>query len=220
MAPQQYQLVMRTGPNTGKTYTLVASEVSIGRDPSNDIVINDAEVSRKHARLLFQDGDYVLEDLGSTNGSYANGQRLMGPHRLRHGDLVLLGENISMLYEQPQLDEDGTVAVRPRQVETPPIPQPSQYTYEHQERERRQAPARPSEPPAAYSGYVPPGPSVYDTPEPPPVATSRFSGRRSWLYAGCGCLIVVLCILAVGGYAFDSLNLYCVPPFDALFPCP
>jgi hypothetical protein len=219
MALQQYQIVMRTGPTTGKTYPLEASEITVGRDPSNDIVINDAEVSRKHARLLFQDGSYVLEDLGSTNGTYVNGQRLLGPHRLRPGDLVLLGENISMGYEQPVLDEDGTVAVRPRQVETPPAPIPSQYTYEQQERPRPQEPLRPSEPPASYSGYVPPGPGAYAVPEVPPPA-SRFSGRRSWVYAGCGCLIVVLCVLLVGGYAFDSMNLYCVPPFDALFPCP
>ena len=219
MAPQQYQLVMRTGPTTGKTYTLEAGEISVGRDPSNDIVINDAEVSRKHARLLFQDGSYVLEDLGSTNGTYINGQRLMGPYQLRHGDLVLLGENISMAFEHLPLDEDGTVAVRPRQVQTPPVPPPSQYDYARQEAMRPQAPARAPEPPPSYSGYVPPGPNVYDTPEALPPASSPV-GSRSWLYAGVGCLVVVLCILAAGAFAFDSLNLYCVPPFDVLFPCP
>jgi hypothetical protein len=219
MAPQQYQLVMRTGPTTGKTYTLEEREINVGRDPSNDIVINDAEVSRKHARLLSQEGSYVLEDLGSTNGTYINGQRVMGSYQLRHGDLVLLGENISMSYEQLLVDEDGTVAVRPRQVETPPVPPPSQYAYPREEGVRAQAPIRPSEPPASYSGHVPPGPSVYDTPEVP-VEAPRPSASRSWAFAGIGCLVVVICLLAVGAYAFDSLNLYCVPPFDALFPCP
>jgi hypothetical protein len=218
MAPQQYQLVMRTGPSTGKTYTLEASEINLGRDPSNDIVINDAEVSRKHARLLFQEGSYVLEDLGSTNGTYINGQRLMGPYQLRHGDLVLLGENISMAFEYLPQDEEGTVAARPRQIETPPVPPPPQsYAYGHEEQIRQQAPARPSEPPASFSGYVPPGPNVYDTPEAP---ASRPSGSRSWAYAGIGCLVVVICILVAGAFAFDSLNLYCVPPFDVIFPCP
>lgn len=218
MAPQGYQLVMRTGPTTGKTYTLEASEVTVGRDPSNDIVINDAEVSRKHARLLFQEGSYVLEDLGSTNGTYINGQRLMGPYQLRHGDLILLGENISMTYEYLPQDEEGTVAVRPRQVETPAVPPPSQYAYAREEGMRQQAPVRPSEPPASYSGYVPPGPGAYDTPDVPAPPTR--SANRPWLYAGLGCLVVVICILAAGALAFDSLNLYCVPPFDVLFPCP
>jgi hypothetical protein len=217
MAAQGYQLVMRTGPTTGKTYSLEASEISVGRDPSNDIVINDAEVSRKHAQLIFQEGSYIMEDLGSTNGTYINGQRLMGPYQLRHGDLILLGENISMAFEHLPQDEEGTVAVRPRQVETPPVPAPSQYEYAGEERARQQAPVRPSEPPPSYSGYVPPGPSVYATPEAP--APSQ-PANRSWLYAGIGCLVVVLCILVAGAFAFDSLNLYCVPPFDVLFPCP
>jgi hypothetical protein len=214
MAPQQYQLVMRTGPTTGKTYPLEASEINIGRDPSNHIVINDAEVSRKHARLLFQEGSYVLEDLGSTNGTYANGQRLMGPYQLRHGDLVLLGENISMAFEHLPQDEEGTVAVRPRQVETPPVPPP---VYGRQEGVHQDAPARPPEPAASYSGYVPPGPSVYDAPESP---APRASNNRPWLYAGLGCLVVAICVLVAGAFAFDSLDLYCVPPFDVLFPCP
>ena len=93
MVSQQYQLVMRTGPTMGKAYGLGKNEVAIGRDPSNDIVINEAEVSRKHARLFLRGEIYVLEDLGSTNGTFVNGQRLISPQELRPGDMVLLGEN-------------------------------------------------------------------------------------------------------------------------------
>ena len=78
-------LIMRTGPNPGKSFELTKNELYIGRDINNDIVINDSEISRKHARLILQAGGYVLEDLGSTNGSFVNGQRLMGPHVLRPG---------------------------------------------------------------------------------------------------------------------------------------
>jgi pSer/pThr/pTyr-binding forkhead associated (FHA) protein len=95
-----FQLVMRSGPNPGKTFELSEGEATIGRDITNAIVINDAEVSRRHARLSPQAGGYVLEDLGSTNGTFVNGQRLMGPHLLRPGELVLLGENVSLAYEQ------------------------------------------------------------------------------------------------------------------------
>jgi hypothetical protein len=215
MVSQQYQLVMRTGPTMGKTYGLEKSEIAIGRDPSNDIVINEAEVSRKHARLLLQDEKYVLEDLGSTNGSFINGQRLMGPQELRPGDMILLGENISITFELLQPDADGTIAVRPRQVESRSTPAPAQYQAPQQSRQASHAP----QPPPSYSERVPPGPVVDEAPEMPDQAEKR-SARRSWLYAGCGCLIVVICLLAVGAYAFDTLNLYCVPPFDALFPCP
>jgi pSer/pThr/pTyr-binding forkhead associated (FHA) protein len=68
------QLVTRTGPNPGKTFSLNKPEMYIGRDISNDIVINDAEVSRKHVRLTVQGERYVIEDLGSTNGTFINGQ--------------------------------------------------------------------------------------------------------------------------------------------------
>jgi predicted component of type VI protein secretion system len=215
MVSQQYQLVMRTGPTMGKTYGLEKSEIAIGRDPSNDIVINEAEVSRKHARLFLQDEMYVLEDLGSTNGSFINGQRLMGPQELRPGDMILLGENISITFELFQPDADGTIAVRPRQIESRATAEPAQYQAPQQSRQTSHSP----QPPPSYSGHVPPGPVVDETPEMPDQVEKR-SARRSWVYAGCGCLIVVICLLAVGAYAFDTLNLYCVPPFDALFPCP
>ncbi|MCZ7552248.1 MAG: FHA domain-containing protein [Anaerolineales bacterium] len=85
MASQTYQLVMHKGPNPGKIFELVQDELTIGRDITNRIVINDAEVSRKHARLTLQSGAYVIEDLGSTNGTFVDSQRLIGPHMLRPG---------------------------------------------------------------------------------------------------------------------------------------
>jgi predicted component of type VI protein secretion system len=110
MAPQSYQFVMRTGPNPGKSFPLTKDELSLGRDISNDIVINDAEVSRHHARIYRQAGGFVLEDTGSTNGTFVNGQRLMGPHMLRPGEMILLGENISLIFEAYQFDPDATIA--------------------------------------------------------------------------------------------------------------
>ena len=71
----QFQLIMRTGPTPGATFTLEGDQLNIGRDSTNEVTINDAEVSRHHARLTFQGGKYVLEDLGSTNGTFVNGQR-------------------------------------------------------------------------------------------------------------------------------------------------
>src|SRR5512147_1961443 len=95
----EFQLVMRSGPTPGATFPLEGDQLTIGRDSSNGVAINDAEVSRKHARLTFQGGKFVIEDLGSTNGTFVNGQRLTGPHVLKAGDVVAFGEQIVLMYD-------------------------------------------------------------------------------------------------------------------------
>lgn len=198
MAPQTFSLVMRTGPTPGKAYELTKGEMYIGRDVSNDIVISDAEVSRKHARLVLQAGGYMLEDLGSTNGTFANGQRLMGPHLLRAGEMIMLGENVSLSYEA-RSEENATVISAPVAYPPPSRPAPP--------------PQRPT-PPPTYTGQVPPAPEepFYEF-EPAPKKSN------TWLWVGCGCLVVLLCAIVGAAIAFDQLNLYCVPPFNAIFTC-
>src|SRR5512141_184989 len=107
--PGQYQLVMRSGPTPGAIFPLEGDQLMIGRDSSNSVAISDAEVSRRHARLTFQCGKYVLEDLGYTNGTFVNGQRLAGPHVLKAGDVVALGEQIVLMYEALSSDPGATV---------------------------------------------------------------------------------------------------------------
>jgi FHA domain len=65
-------------------------ELFIGRSSSCDIVLSDASVSRRHARLVLRDGSWVVQDLESTNGTNLNGRRI---HRceLRPGDQLILG---------------------------------------------------------------------------------------------------------------------------------
>jgi pSer/pThr/pTyr-binding forkhead associated (FHA) protein len=111
MMASQYQLVMRAGPTTGKYFELTGSDLTIGRDLSADIVINIPEVSRKHARLRLETSGFVIEDLGSTNGTFVNGQRLSGPHSLRPGDTIMLGEAVALGYEAPapQYDSSATI---------------------------------------------------------------------------------------------------------------
>ena len=105
-----YQLVIRTGPDSGKVYPIEKSEIFIGRDLNNEIVINDQEISRRHARVFVQGGNYVIEDLGSTNGTSVNGQRIMGPYILRAGELITFGENINLLFQTLGDSGDATVA--------------------------------------------------------------------------------------------------------------
>jgi len=117
----QFQFVMRSGPTPGVTFPLEGDQLIIGRDSSNGVAINDAEISRKHSRLSFQGGKYVLEDLGSTNGTFVNGQRLAGPVVLKPGDVVSLGEQIVLMYDAINMDPGATIA-SPRAVArmTPP----------------------------------------------------------------------------------------------------
>jgi predicted component of type VI protein secretion system len=201
MATQAYQLVMRTGPQPGKVFPVNQDELTIGRDVNNDIVISDVEVSREHARLVLQSGSYVLEDLGSTNGTFVAGQRLMGPHVLLPGETIMFGENVSLSFDLAY-DENATM-VSAQAAPPPPRPAVSQ-------------PERPAQRPV-YAGQVPHGPAAPYNLEPP--VEDKKSNRGCWI-AGCAVLLVLLCIAVAGGFVFDYLNLYCTSPFDVLFYCP
>ncbi len=109
MAGAQYRLVVRQGPTPGQIFELNSNEVSIGRDISNDIVINDAEVSRNHARLILERDRYKIEDLNSTNGTYIDGQRLIGPHLLAIGEIIMFGDNVGMIFDGEPAMADVTV---------------------------------------------------------------------------------------------------------------
>ena len=131
----QFQLIMRSGPTPGAAFVLEGDQLTIGRDSTNEITINDAEVSRRHARLTFQGGKYVLEDLGSTNGTFVNGQRLAGPRVLKAGEVVSFGEQIVLVFEASTFDPAATVA-SPRVAAavpsasrpvTPPPPTTTEY---------------------------------------------------------------------------------------------
>ncbi|HQV93317.1 MAG TPA: FHA domain-containing protein [Anaerolineales bacterium] len=137
----QYQLIMRTGPTPGAVFALEGDQLTIGRDSTNEITINDAEVSRRHARLTFQGGKFVLEDLGSTNGTFVNGQRLAGPRVLKAGEVVSFGEQIVLVFESSTFDPAATVA-SPRAAAVPSASRP----------------VTPPPPPAQYAGSVPASP--------------------------------------------------------------
>lgn len=118
----QFQFVMRSGPTPGVTFPLDGDQLTIGRDSSNAVAINDSEVSRRNSRLTFQGGKYVIEDLGSTNGTFVNGQRLTGPVVLKAGDVVSLGEQIVLMYDAINMDPGATVLVSRKSVRVEPPP--------------------------------------------------------------------------------------------------
>ncbi len=196
MAPL-FQFVMRSGPTPGATFSLEGDQVIIGRDSSCTIAINDAEVSRKHARLSFQGGKYVIEDLGSTNGTFVNGQRLVSPVVLKSGDVVSLGEQIVLLYEVLTPDAGETVISRrnmPAPVVAPrsaPISAP------------RPAPAPAPRPaPSQPQYYAPPPPE-----EPAPVGPARPANNLP-IFIVVGVLLLI-CVCAASLWYIDSNYLWC-----------
>lgn len=100
MADTQYRLIVRKGPKVGETFILETFSLTIGRDPVSDVVLNDPEVSRQHARFTQTEDGYQVQDLGSTNGTFVNGQRLESESvDLQPGFTISMGSGVTMLYE-------------------------------------------------------------------------------------------------------------------------
>ena len=71
---------------------LVREEITIGRQDGNTIKLTERNVSRRHARLIKDNGSLVIEDLGSYNGVRVNGDRITGPTKIKEGDLIEIGD--------------------------------------------------------------------------------------------------------------------------------
>ena len=89
-----YKLIMKSGPEINKTFFLEKEEYTIGRELINDLIISDPEVSRKHARIFKKGEQYLIEDLGSTNGTFYSGRRITKPVPLKNGDSITLGKSV------------------------------------------------------------------------------------------------------------------------------
>jgi len=210
MSQSAARLIVRSGAETGQVFHLGDHSLSIGREPINDIVLRDPEMSRRHLRIIPQGNGYLVEDLNSTNGTHVQGRRITSPTRLNHGDVIGLGDTIKLVFEvsgfadtviQPP-DEDGGFSGFPswseetRSAQTapfagspsaqPPDSSPRDYT------SGRQSP----------QGTMPPPPMPYT---PPPPEEKPISRKR--LVLGCGCLLIILVLLCAASiYWLDSTN--------------
>ena len=115
-------LVVRQGARAGTVFPLTADSVILGREEGVDIALRDPEVSRQHARVSWQAGTYVLEDLGSTNGTFLNGMQIAGQRPLRPGDSIGLGQTILVLQPQAGAEPTPTPAPRPAMAQAPAQP--------------------------------------------------------------------------------------------------
>jgi hypothetical protein len=185
-----YRLILQSGPTKGTAYPLEKMEVFIGRDLGNDIVINDPEVSRRHARVYLQGVNFVIEDQGSTNGTSVAGQRLMGPYTLKNGDMVTFGEHVNLLFEG-QVDSEATMVAGPHfapPIAQPVQPQPAPYIPPpppviQQPAPQYVPPPVPAQAPA-YSGHVP----------MPPEEEEKKRKFPTWLIILLILIVLVICI--------------------------
>src|SRR4051794_35640885 len=92
--PKAIALRVTDGPAAGSVMTVTDDELLIGRQaPGPGKLGNDIEISRRHARVMREsNGQFLIEDLGSTNGTYVNGERILGAQILKPGDEVELGD--------------------------------------------------------------------------------------------------------------------------------
>lgn len=78
------------GPHTGTTFVLDTPEITIGRDPSNSVFLNDMTVSRHHAKMHLVPGANSIEDLGSLNGTWVDGT-IINRAMLEDGSTIQVG---------------------------------------------------------------------------------------------------------------------------------
>lgn len=77
----------------GRTYPL-ADELTVGRAAGCQVTVDDTYASQLHARVFARDGQLFVEDLGSTNGTYLNRQKVQGPQVMRRGDRLQVGNTV------------------------------------------------------------------------------------------------------------------------------
>ena len=171
-----FRLVVRRGPQPNQIYEITKDVTTLGRDITNDIVINDREASRHHLRLVRSGGNITIEDLGSTNGTFVNGKRVSGVTPLQNGDMIGLGETVTLGYEihraqQGQApspspspaapsQQPPVTSTPPPQAEipssaspyAPPSQQPQQQSYQQQQQ-------------PVNDPYAPPGNNPYQQPQ-------------------------------------------------------
>ncbi|MEK6328021.1 MAG: FHA domain-containing protein [Actinomycetota bacterium] len=152
--------LVEESPSAGTRHP-VAAGATIGREDC-EIVLADSEVSRRHATIRALDDTLAIEDLGSTNGTFVNGQRLTGVSALKDGDVIKMAN--STLRVEAQVDAGATrlrpIPAAPAEPEPPAPPPPPPAP----------AAAESPAPPPPVQSPPPPTPPARQPPAPPPPA--------------------------------------------------
>ncbi len=203
-------LIMRQGPKPNQVFELMKDVYTAGREAGNDIAIEDSQISRHHARLSRQGNSFVVEDLGSTNGTFVNGRRVTGPVLLSNGDMLGFADTIvlAVQIQNPMSDATvvslgaGSTGVGPSTAPSfaPPPPPPA-----------RPAPA-PQQP-----VYAPPPQPVYAPPPQQPMMQQPImqqpmmqqpakSNTGRYVLIGLGCLVLLVIVGVIGLVAWSFID--------------
>lgn len=234
-----FRLIVRRGPQPNQTFDLNKDSITLGRDITNDIVINDPEVSRQHLRLTRGATGYNIEDLGSTNGTFIGGQRLSGIRPLQRNENISLGETVTLSYEvaraeasPPAYSQQPSAPVQQQQSQSSPYAPPAQQQQQQQAPMPDYQPVSPSSaqeepnyydapPPPEYGGYEP----VYENEysygaggsaigyDPYAAREEGINSSWRWIVIGCaGLFLFCCCASVIGMILIDVRNLWCELP--------
>lgn len=120
IARETAALVGISGPLVGRKIPIDTKQFTIGRSSDNRLVVEGELVSRHHAVIVHQEGQYILYDCESTNGTWVNGARI-AQHVLRPGDQILIGP-WTLVFQRDSLDRSD---IQPQPLEVVSVPTPS-----------------------------------------------------------------------------------------------
>jgi predicted component of type VI protein secretion system len=201
-----------------REFPLLSPTATVGRESINEIVFDDAEISRRHVRVTQLAGRYIIEDLGSTNGTFLNGRRIEAPAPLSNGDVIDLGGSIRLTYlgppgaaestvVEPSFDQFGVPTTVARPTPAGELPPDKMTAPQYKE---------PLTPPPLTPAY-----ESAPLQAPTPYAPSESEGREWTRYfIGCGCLFILAIVacaatLAILDYLAPN-TLYC-GPLESIF---
>ncbi|HEX2611550.1 MAG TPA: FHA domain-containing protein [Gemmatimonadales bacterium] len=183
-APPLASLLLRSGQLKGERLPIKVPVVNIGRGDFNDVIIADPSVSTMHAKLQRRDAIWILTDLGSTNGTYIDGERLTGEAPLSPGTTIKFGDIVALfepLDESARTEPGDRTRMMDRIVAPDPVRAPES---------KRPADAIPAEEPAVQA--EPPRPRSR---RPIHVSTPRPRSPSTLTVVGLLILVVILAYL-------------------------
>jgi predicted component of type VI protein secretion system len=204
-------LVVIEGPNEGQSYPLQDMVCTIGRTADNTIVIDSTRISRHHTQIRFTERTAgtaaIVEDMGSTNGTWVNHRQLTGPHQLMPGDVITLADYITFRYEvedalsterlAPAMPGNATQMLDDSSPYPPPPPPPPDY--EEPYRAYSESPTMPPQEPFIQFDSAPQ--TVLPSQPTPPPQRARTAPpatppvkRSKWIYLVVAILLILICI--------------------------
>jgi len=133
-----FHLVIYSGATVSRVYVLRKDKIIVGRDPGCDLALDSMDVSRRHAVLRCSDTEVTIEDMGSTNGTKVNDEKVAAAQTLRPRDVITLGKDFRLVFQvvdsvRSGKSDDSESGLRPAY----PLPLPQTMILSKQEFEEQ-----------------------------------------------------------------------------------